>query len=189
MSPLPAALKSFPVVTIVAVLPSNKSGVSQSWTYGSKSADLSLATVSDSKSVSTTLSKKKQTFECTLSTIVRNTPTSSSTISVSTLTLHALKNRTEKKTAGSDDLSSALIGQLVSVDKKTVPAHVKAKLVKAIYGKNPDKVDDNPRYFEGLAPSATGLYVDAANGPTWAVVFPDKVGTNSALVAYKAGDA
>lgn len=180
-----------PVVTIIAVLPSSKSAVSQSLTSGSKSTDLSLATVSDPKAVSTIneVNKPKQTFDCTLSTIVRNTPTMSSTTGISTLTVHAVKNRSEKKPAGGDDISSALIGQFVSVDKKTVPTHVKAKLVTAIYGKNPDKIDDNPRYFEGLIPSATGLYVDAANGPAWAVVYPDKAETNSALVAYRAGEA
>ena len=182
---------SKPTVTIIAVLPSSKSAVSQSLTSGSKSTDLSLATVSDPKAVSTIneVNKQKQTFDCTLSTIVRNTPTTSSTIGISTLTVHGVKNRSEKKQAGGDDLSSALIGQFVSVDPKTVPAHVKGKLVKAIYGKKSDKIDDSARYFEGLTPSATGSYLDAANGPAWAVVFPDKVGTNSALVAYRAGEA
>lgn len=182
---------SMPAVTFTAVLPAAQSGVAPSLTSGTKSAELSLSTMSDTQGSSTTatMEKAKQTFDCTLSTIVRNTPTINSTTSVSTLTVHAVKNRSEKKQAGGDDISSALIGQFVSVDPKTVPAHVKGKLVKAVYGKKPDKIDNSARYFEGLTPSATGSYVDAANGPAWAVVFPDKAGTNSALVAYRVGEA
>ena len=185
LPPSGSARPAVPHVTITASLPAAKSAVATTWASGAKKSDLSISTISDPSSTSK-ITAGNIRFESTIGASLRNVPTSSSTDNVSILTLHALKNRVPND--GNDEASSLLVGQFIGVEAKKVPKDVKAKLRRAIYGNNLNVVDIET-FFEGAISVATGSYGKASGGTAWALSIPDKNETNSAIVAYGAGEA